>query len=508
MPSIATLLAKHKLDPDHPKVVMTEAKRWQDNPGIHSAGLVDLTHLPFVTIDEYTSKDLDQAVYIERFGEGHRVHYALADASYYVRPGSALYTEALRRGASFYLPGIVIPMLPKMLSEDLISLNPGVDRRALVFTMTVDERARITDTTLQRARVRSRAKLAWEQVQAYYDGGPSPVAGQEDAFDALREVGARRMALADERNVVRFRRREVVVKTAEGPGRFIAESDDRLAVELYNEQISLLANTEGARFLEQDHPDAHPIYRVHSPPTEARLRTLTERIEAIAASHHLDWSWHPNGEPLADFLRSLPSEGARGRVAASIHRAAMRSSGRAQFSVSRGGHHGVGADVYGRFTAPMREIVGVFLHEEAVEKLRGAPFPETSGWSDDAVRDRVIAISDSVRSLQRKLDQQANRMVLDQLFEDDRKSGTTRRGTVMEIAHSKAFVALDEPAIEVKVYRQHLEAVVGERLSQDGVLFRGGTTAAARLGVGQAVTVSVVGRDAKLDRWHLRVEPA
>ncbi|TNE89083.1 MAG: RNB domain-containing ribonuclease [Deltaproteobacteria bacterium] len=502
------LLAEHGLDPAHPDAVMDEARHWVAHPGIDSDDLVDLTAMPFVTIDETTSKDLDQAVFIEPFGEGHRVHYAIADASYYVRPGTALYTEALRRGASFYLPGLVIPMLPKVLSEDLISLNPYVDRRALVWSVTLDASGHVRDTRVQRARVHSRAKLAWGEVQGFYDGGDSPAPGLEAELLALKAVGEKRLALAEARHVVHFRRKEVVVHLDDGDGSFVAVSDERLDVERYNEQISLLTNEVGARFLQEDHPDPHPIYRVHEPPSHERLRRLVSHADAVLAAHHMEqWRWKPDEEGLAAWLRRLPRAGEEGRVAQAIHHAAMRSSGRAVFQAEPGRHHGVGAEVYGRFTAPMREIVGVFLHEETVEKLRGAPFPESLGWADGALREAVIHASDAARSLQRELDQEANRLVLDQLFAEDLAAGRARRGTVMEVSQGKAFVQLDDPAIEVKVYRAHLEKHWGERAEAEGVVFRGKTSGAVRLGVGQEVGVEVVCKDEQLDRWELYLTP-
>lgn len=504
---IPELLAEHGLDPAHPEPVMAEAQRWASNPGIQSPELVDLTAMPFITVDETTSKDLDQAVFIEETDDGHLVHYAIADASYYVRPGSALYAEALRRGSSYYLPGVVVPMLPKLLSEDIVSINPKVDRRAMVWSVQLDATGAVQSTSVCRARVHSRAKLAWEQVQAYYDGGDCPVSGLEGELDRLRIVGRQLAARAEAEHVVRYRRKEVVVHFEQGSGRFVASTDDRLDVELYNEQISLLVNEEGARFLQHDHPDAHPIYRVHAPPTKERLAKLVARTRAIAEAHGLDgWDWSPDHEPLAVYLRRLPSEGAQGRVAASIHRAAMRSTGRATFQADPGRHHGVGADVYGRFTAPMREIVGVFLHEETVEKLRGAPFPERQGWEDEGLRDRIIAASERCRTQQRQLDQQANRLVLDQLFSEDQAAGRSRTGTVMDISQGKAFVRLDDPAIEVKVYRPHLEAAWGERAGADEVVYRGKESGGARLRVGDGVEVIVAGHDPELDRWILRLE--
>lgn len=196
-----------------------------------------------MTVDNDDSRDLDQALYIERVSTGIRVSYALADASYYVTPGSSLFTEALSRGASYYLPGLSIPMLPRVLSEDLVSLNPNRTRRAMVFDMILDERGQCMNTSVYRARIESRAKLTYAGVQAYYDApetSPLTHEAYANSLDLLQLVGTLRRTLAQARHVVDFNR--TGVKIARTPHVFTALADNRLWVERYNEQISLLCN--------------------------------------------------------------------------------------------------------------------------------------------------------------------------------------------------------------------------------------------------------------------------
>ena len=121
--------AEHALDPVFPPAVESEVEELLKDPGISDPELVDLTALPFVTIDGPGTRDLDQAVHIAKDGDGWMVRYALADPSWCVRPGTALFDEALRRGATYYLPGLAIPMLPRALSEGIVSLNQRADRR-------------------------------------------------------------------------------------------------------------------------------------------------------------------------------------------------------------------------------------------------------------------------------------------------------------------------------------------------------------------------------------------
>lgn len=517
-PDIDALVAQNGLQATHPPAVLAEAAAWQAEPGIDDPALVDLTHLPFVTIDEETSLDLDQALCIQPDGEGWVVWYALADASFYVPPGSALWAEALKRGASYYLPGLVIPMLPRVLSEDLVSLNPRVDRRAMVFRIRLDAQGACVHSQVLRARVHCRAKLWFDLVQDFLDGKiPCPAPEAEQGLRLLNVVGERRLARAHAQDVVPFRRVEISVQLAEGdPRAFVGRADLRNQVQSYNAQISLLCNEVGARFLRAGGGQTEAIYRVHPPPVRGRLAKLSAQVDKLVAAHGLDpavWAWHPDApRSMAQWLGALPETGPQARLAQAIHRQAMMANGRAVFSPDPGVHHSVGAEVYGRFSAPMREIVGIFVHEEAVERLRGAPFAEGAGVSPDAERRAaVIAASTRARALQRQLDQAVNLLVLSQLFDQDGaappRSRPRRPCTILGITKKKVHIGLDDPPIDAKVYVSHLSRQAGCRLTADG--------AGARLcdpsgrvhwKTGDAARVRVVGWDAQAARWELALE--
>jgi ribonuclease R len=495
------LLAGEDLTPEHPPEVEAEASAC--TPDTADPALVDRTALPFVTIDEVESRDLDQAVLVKPDGDGHVVFYAIADASHFVKPGTALFAEALRRGTSVYLPGLVAPMLPRRLSEDVISLGPDVERRALVFTMRLDRGGRRVDARVERARVRSRAKLAFGHVQAFYDGAPlvdtSGKAVTDDAVLAsLRElavVGRRRLTLADERHVVPFRRVEVQVNV--GARGFIALEDPRYDIERYNEQISLLCNVVGGELLKSAAAHVQAIWRIHEPPSGERLQSLASRINELVDERGLPESfrWSPDDEGLDAYLRRLPHD----RVAAAIHRQAMVGGGSALFTAFPGAHAGIGADVYARFTAPMREIVGIFVHGEALERADGPVF------GDEALREQVIASANRARQTQRRLDHAVNRLVLDALLAGALAEGSTKPGTVMGVTRDKVHVRLDDPPIDVKVYVGHLAGQCGPvELTPRGAALR--CADGRSWALGDAVHLRVLGRDEERDRWKLAIE--
>jgi ribonuclease R len=492
-----------------------------NNPGVDDPSLVDRTQTPFVTIDGEHSKDLDQAIFVSSTAAGYLVEYAIADAAFYVRPGSALFAEAMRRGASYYFPGFSVPMLPRSLSEGVISLNPQVPRRALVFRHALDAAGQITDTTLQRARVRSRAKLSFSSVQQLIDArdqSPLRDAEFEPSLRLLREVGRKRMALANSRGLIRYRREEVNIEL-DGQGLTFAVMEVvRDEVELWNEQISLMCNAEGGRLLrEHPSPALQPIYRVQAGPDPMRLEQfarLTERVAALNGLPRTPWVWEPAKAPLADYVRDLPTGSSlsdEDRLARAVMRQAMMVNMRSEYSAHPGPHAGVGAEPYARFSAPMREMVGVFLHKEALELLHGDTGPQVG---DEALRTEVVTVANRSRETQRRVQDVSNEVVLNRLFTPElaRATRTVFMGTVMGFAGSKLHVRLDAPPLDVKL--QFFDVAKTSfngawlEIADEGASLRAKGVTAPLLKLGQPLELQVERRDEKTQRWVFVIRPS
>ncbi len=506
--ALLELVREQGLDPAHPDDVERETRALIDAPGLDDPELVDRTVWPFVTVDGPGTRDLDQALFVEQDGDDFVVHYAIADAAWYVRPGTALFDEALRRGASFYLPGLSVPMLPRTLSEGVISLNPRVDRRALLFSMRVDRSGECTGTRFERVRMRSRAQLTFGQVQALVDGrdghgiaDPAVVR----SLHALRAVGEVRIRADAERDLVRHHHEEVRVTLDGGEGLdFVVISELRDEVERYGEQLSLMCNIEGAKLLREGARDrdlVQPVYRVHASPQPERIGDLVATIDAVVRHHGTpQLRWDPDRESLAEYLARLPRHGEHGGIGRALSRQAMMINVRSTFSAEPGVHFGIGADVYARFSAPMREIVGVYVHKEAWEALRRA----TAAPGDDALRERVIEAANRAKERQRSLTHGANLLVLDRMFARDaaqpRADRPVRRGTVMGVADRRLYVRLDEPAVDVKVYGDAFRS--GSPIAS---VTAGGRTIGCALG--DTVGVRLAQHDEARRRWLLELVP-
>lgn len=474
------ILARHGIDPSFPPEVEEEVQHILQNPGLEDPQLEDLTALPFITIDNEGSRDLDQAMYIEPTAAGgYRVFYALADAAYYVRPGSALYQESIKRGVTYYLPGLAVPMLPPELSEGMVSLNEGVERRALTLVTELDAQGKVLGTEVRRTKIRSQKKLTYEGVQAYFDQPAGhALAGQPytETLQLLKKVGELRMRDAEERDVVRINRVEVRHGLdPSDPRRFVTSARGRIEVEKWNEQLSLLTNSEGAKLMEAEGnaPHVTPIYRIHPEPVGKRLADFRQRVAAAARAHGLEddtWRWK-NGQSLADFLARLPEAGPHARLAAAIQRQAVMVNMASEFSVAPGRHHGVGAEPYARFSSPMRELVGIFTHKEALEKLG---YVEPEGWPFEdplANQAEVVEVANRTRKLQARIEKEADLLVLDQHLQADLQEAPEARrvwrGTIMGLTPTKVYIQMDDPPFEVKLYLSDLAERFDTELALD-----------------------------------------
>lgn len=522
------IAADHGLDPVFPDEVQREVEQLVRDPGLTDPELTDYRALGFVTIDGESSRDLDQAVHVAREGDGYLLRYALADAAHYVRPGTALFEEALRRGASYYLPGFMVPMLPRALSEGIVSLNPHVDRRALVFELHLDPRGVCTATRVVRGLVHSHAKLSFERAQAYLDD-PSGAPFEDPAIDEnlmlLGHVGRLRMREAEHRDVVRYRREEISLDMGAAGLTLSVHLHPRLEIERYNEQCSLLCNVEGAKLLRAGSDDANhegasevqAVYRVHPAPERDKVRRFERLLAALVRLHDLDparFSWSEDGGvPLAEFLDALPTEGRLGDLARAIHRQAVMVNVRSEFRDEPGQHHGVGAEVYARFSAPMREIVGVFLHKELWELLSGEASTAELIARDQALRERIVERSNQAKTVQGRINQLSHLYVLDQLFAEDLARPLAQRacysGIVMGLTHQKVHVTFDAPPVDVKLYVDDLV----QQLDSELVLSDGGASLRRKSGrgvcrIGEPVRVRVDRWDASRKRFVLHMDVA
>src|SRR3954471_6675250 len=309
--------------------------------------------VPFVTIDPPGSRDLDQALHIERRGDGHRVRYAIADVGAFVTRGGALDRDTHARGVTVYAPDEKSPLHPLVLSEGAASLLPGEWRPAVLWTFDLDATGAPTATDVRRAAVRSTAQHTYEDVPA-------------DVAALLAEVGERRLALERQRGGVRLAvpEQEVVKEDGSWTVRYRVP----LATEDHNAQISLLTGMAAAALMLRA---GTGILRTQKAPGERSIARLRGRAAALG----VPW---PDAMTYPEFVRSLDP-------AVPAHAAVMHEAtgvgGAAGYTAFDGAaparpRHLAGAADYAHPTAPLRRLQDRFVSECCLAACAAEPVPD------------------------------------------------------------------------------------------------------------------------------------
>ncbi|MGH8751803.1 MAG: ribonuclease R, partial [Burkholderiales bacterium] len=312
------------------------------------AGRQDLRHLPLLTIDGETAKDFDDAVYCEARPGAFKLFVAIADVSHYVRSGDALDQEAQARGNSVYFPRRVIPMLPEVLSNGLCSLNPGVDRLAMVCEMEIDSDGEIENYRFYPALFRSHARLTYTQVwdmleHSQGESARSKLLPQLQALYKLYKVLAKARA---KRGAIDFETIETqMLFNQQGKIERIVPVKRNDAHRLI-EECMLAANVCASDFLQRHKQKT--LYRVHEGPTPEKLEALRGFLKEFGLA--LGGGEHPHAKDYAKLLLQI-----RNRPDAQLLQTSMlRSLQQAMYSPDNVGHFGLAYESYTHFTSPIR----------------------------------------------------------------------------------------------------------------------------------------------------------
>jgi exoribonuclease R len=341
---------------------------------------VDPMDVPFVTIDPATSLDLDQAMHLSRRdGGGFRVRYAIADVASFVRPGGALEAETWVRGQTIYLPDGRIPLHPPVLSEDAVSLFPDVERAAVVWTIDLDGEGDIVDIALERARVRSRAKLDYLGVQAMADAGKLP-----EPIELLPTLGKLLAERAADRGAVNLPLPEQEIEPDGDGWRLVLRAP--VPMEEHNAQISLLTGMAAATLMLRGKVGLLRTMPSAKPEAVAKLR---------AAAESLGVAW-PSGASVGTVVASVDPATPRG--AAFLDQAAELLRGAAYTAFDgtlpeETGHGGVGAP-YAHVTAPLRRLADRYATETCLALYTGEEIP---AWAREALPRLPKTMADSDR---------------------------------------------------------------------------------------------------------------
>ncbi len=367
---VETAIHGHDLPHEFPSEVLDEATAIPMTVDPAMIGTrVDLRALPLVTIDGEDAKDFDDAVFCEPNRDGFRLVVAIADVSHYVRPGTPLDEEALKRATSVYFPGYVVPMLPETLSNGICSLRPKEDRMCFVCDMQVDRKGEVVQSRFYEAVMNSHARLTYTQVwnavgeddadaKAFIGPLLPQIQSLHQLYRILAKARERRGAIEFESSEVRFvldNRGEVTQA-----GMLVRNDAHKLI-----EECMIAANVEAARYLLATHIPAP--FRVHERPPESKFADLLEFLKEFKLSLPA-WSKVQPG----DYTRLLKKVRER-PDAALLESVLLRSQSLAVYSPDNNGHFGLALEAYAHFTSPIRRYPDLLVHRAIKYALTGGP---------------------------------------------------------------------------------------------------------------------------------------
>ncbi len=339
----------------------------------------DLTDVEFVTIDPAGSLDLDQALHLSRTDTGYLVRYAIADVAAFVEPGGVIDEECHERVETLYAPSRRTPLHPEALSENGASLLPDVVRPALVWQIELDADGAVVDATVARARVRSRRRYSYDEVQALIDGGQAG-----DVLDLLKVIGQLREQAEVARGGVSLGVPEQEVTVAGGSWALVYRTN--LPCEGWNAQLSLLTGMVAADMMLKA---GVGILRTLPPAEDHAINRLRRTAQGLGIS------W-PQKVSYPDFVRGLKASVPREAAMLNACTTLFRGAGYDSFTdgAPKEAEHAAIAAPYAHVTAPLRRLVDRYAGELCVALSAGEPVP---AWVLDALDDLPSEMEDSAR---------------------------------------------------------------------------------------------------------------
>lgn len=445
----------------------------------------DWRDIPLITIDPADAKDHDDAVFAQADPDnagGHIVYVAIADVAYFVRSGSSLDREALKRGNSVYFPDRVVPMLPERISNDLCSLRGGVDRPALAVKLWFDAQGRKKKHTFHRVMMNSHAKLSYQQAQAAIDGAmgddTAPIMDTIirplwDAYECMTRGRVERGPLE-----LDLPERKILLKEDGTVDRVVVPA--RLDAHKLIEECMIQANVAAAETLEAQKQLL--VYRVHDTPSLAKQEALREFLKTLDI-------------PLARGAALKPASfnDILARVAGTdqadlVNSVVLRSQSQAEYSPDNYGHFGLNLIKYAHFTSPIRRYADLIVHRALISAL-------SMGDGKDGLPsieiERLREIATSISQAERRA-VVAERATIDRLIAqhledrigdsfDGRIAGMTNSGlfVTLNITGADGFIPISKLGDEYYHFDETAHAMIGE---SSGMGFR----------LGDAVEVKVV----------------
>jgi ribonuclease R len=401
----------------------------------------DQRNLPYVTIDGEDAKDFDDAIYVERNAKGFILYVAIADVSFFVRPGTQLDKEAHGRATSVYFPGFCLPMLPEFLSNELCSLRPQEDKLALTCEIHFTNAGTVETAKMYSSLIKTARRLTYAQVQAYHDKDPQMTKELLPLGTPLRDAFALYAKLDDQRKqrgVLDFDLPESkIVVDKDGKPTSVAKAPRYLSHKLI-EEFMIAANRAVAKHLREVKSPA--LYRVHEQPDASKLDDLNQLLKNLGMPGRIT---EVSPRAFAEVLKNT----AEIKSAATVHQVILRLQKQAKYMPEPKGHFGLALNDYAHFTSPIRRYPDLVVHR-ALKGLTGRP-GKSDKRSEGTASDDFARLGEHTSEMERRATE-AERFIVRRkqcwYFLD--RVGDTFDGTVCGLSKNGVFVNLGEMAAE------------------------------------------------------------
>ena len=472
-------IAEQGLPTVFPEAVMAEADAVEE-AGID--GREDLTALPFITIDPADARDHDDAVYAcpdPDQESGHIVWVAIADVAAYVTPGSAMDSEARKRGNSVYMPDRVVPMLPERLSNNLCSLRENETRPCMAVEMRFAADGRKTGHEFVRGLMRSVAKLSYAAAQRAFDGD-CPAEFRHLNDDVLQPLWQAYQATAearDRRQPLRINRPERRVEM-DDKGKIIRiHTPPVLEAHKLIEEMMVSANVCAAETLEKHKRTL--IYRVHDTPPDERVRALSDFLRSMGVKLSLGQTLLPQ------LFNGLMTQTEDRPYAPSVSEAVLRTQAQAIYDIENIGHFGLNLGRYAHFTSPIRRYADLTVHRALISALKAGKDGQTAEEAE-----ALPAIAEAISATERRAmlaERSAGERYLSAYMSD--RIGDSFSARISGVSRAGLFVTLDDSGADGLI---PISRLGDERFYADenNMFMTGGTTGTV-FRIGEAVEVEL-----------------
>jgi len=349
----------NKHDEFEPEVLKL-ASSFEEVDALKYSSRTDLRELPFCTIDPVTAKDFDDAICWD--DKNSTLYVAIADVSEYVTPFGAIDNEAIYRSFSIYLPHRSIPMLPRQLSETLCSLQPHIDRLAYVFEIKLNlDSLEVVRSKVYEAIIHSQRRFNYEEIDDFLEGR---LEAQNESEKMIFEYISKLKVITDR---LKEKRLEVGYNFRSNELEMFIDENSNITHTTYAEETPshaliedcmLLANKEAAKRFKKG------IFRIHEPPTQAKLQNLYQELAGIGIYVDIKAS-------IKDTITQIQNQAEEMGLSSEVDTLIIQSQMQARYAPFNVGHFGLGFDEYTHFTSPIRRYSDLIVHRLLKAIARG-----------------------------------------------------------------------------------------------------------------------------------------